>query len=227
RDGGDFKAECDDDEDATEKSGVVLKAGPGKYGRNFLQIRFAGCAKDPGDPVNEKTRREGTEHQIFDGGFQRGWITPGKTNQHIKGNRNQLQRNENQDEIDGGSHPHQAGAGEKWDREKFAETGLRCRALNADRDRGRKIEHHHQHAGGGGKGDSFKEKRERISGVEVPQRSRRSGRLRRDKERRDENHRQAKQGGIAEKTAVELGSERFDQEDNGTEDNYRNFEIRR
>src|SRR5881398_872437 len=27
-------------------------AGPRKYHRNFLEIRFAGCAKDPGDPVN-------------------------------------------------------------------------------------------------------------------------------------------------------------------------------
>src|SRR5207248_7718306 len=128
------------------------------------------------------------------------------TNQHIEGNRNQLQRNENQDEINGRRHPHQSGAGEKWEREKFAETGLRCRAsaLNANRDRGREIEHHHQHAGGGGEGDPFKEKRERVGGVEGPEGSRRSRRLRREKERGDENHCQAKQGAIAEKTAVEL-----------------------
>src|SRR5213082_1087348 len=52
RDGGDFETECDNDEDTAEKSGVVLKAGPRKYRRNFLEIGFAGCAKDPGDPVN-------------------------------------------------------------------------------------------------------------------------------------------------------------------------------
>src|SRR5438270_46419 len=76
--GGDFKAKCDDDENAAKKRGVLLKLGPRKYSRNLLQIRFASCSKDPRNPVNEKTRRERTKQQIFQGRYQRGRITPRK-----------------------------------------------------------------------------------------------------------------------------------------------------
>ena len=90
RNGGDFKTKGDNDEHAAEKRRLLLKAGPRKYSRNLLQIRFASCSKNPGNPVNEKTRRDRTENQIFHRRFQRGRITPGKTNQHIEGNCDQL-----------------------------------------------------------------------------------------------------------------------------------------
>src|SRR5437588_2366555 len=88
--GGDFKTKGDNNENAAEKCSVLLKAGPGKYSRNLLQIGFASCSKNPGNPVNEKTRRNRTENQIFYRRFQRGRIAPGKANQDIEGNCDQL-----------------------------------------------------------------------------------------------------------------------------------------
>src|SRR5437868_7685506 len=41
RNGGDFKTKCDNNKHASEKSSVLLKAGPRKYTRDLLQIGFA------------------------------------------------------------------------------------------------------------------------------------------------------------------------------------------
>jgi hypothetical protein len=85
------------------------------------QIRFAGHAENPGDSVNQKCGRERAEDEIFHAGFERDWISSRKTNEHEERNGDELERNENENEIDRRNQIHQAGTSQKRQRKKFTE----------------------------------------------------------------------------------------------------------
>ena len=65
-DGGDFEPESNDDQDPAEERGILLKARPRQCGCDLLQIRFAGCSKNPGDSIDQESSRDRAEDQIFD-----------------------------------------------------------------------------------------------------------------------------------------------------------------
>ena len=89
---------------------------------NSLQICVASHAKDPGDSIHEKRCGKGAEHQILDSRFQSDRIAAGKADQHVKRNRDQLERDKDKDEIDCRDQVHQPDARENGERKKFAET---------------------------------------------------------------------------------------------------------
>src|SRR5438477_10627712 len=93
----------------------------GKCRRDLLQIGFAGYAEDPGDAVNEKCSRERAEDEIFHAGFEGDGVSSWKADQYEKGNGDELERNENENEIDGRDQIHQAGTSQKRQREQFTE----------------------------------------------------------------------------------------------------------
>jgi hypothetical protein len=133
------------------------------------EIGFAGHPENPSDPVNEKAGRKRAKNQIFHAGFERGGIASREADQDVKGNRHQLQRDEDHDEVDGGGHPHQAGTGKDRQREKFAETGLVRRAMDGFPDDRRVIDHHDQNEDRGDEREAFEKNRERIGGVKTPE----------------------------------------------------------
>ena len=100
---------------------MIVDLAAGKRRGDSLQIRFAGHAENPGDPVNQKSGRERAEDEIFHAGFERDWISSRKTNEDEERNGDELERNENENEIDCRNQIHQTGASQKRQRKKFTE----------------------------------------------------------------------------------------------------------
>ena len=104
--GGDLESERNEHEDKTEERRVLFRCRISQRAGDPLQVRLPGRAKNPGDSIYEKAGRERAEHEIFHPGFERDRIFPGKTNQNVKRNRDQLEGDEDENEIDGGDEIH-------------------------------------------------------------------------------------------------------------------------
>ena len=126
----DHETEGDDNEHTAEQRGVRLEGSLGESECNLLQAGLPGCAKNPGDAINKKAGGERAKYEVLHASFEGSGIAPGKADQHIKRNANELERNKDHDKIDRRGHPHQAGANKNGEGKEFAEPGLRCRSLN-------------------------------------------------------------------------------------------------
>ncbi len=226
---GDLEAERHEHQQHPEKRGPVFDGRIGERGGDASQIRFAGHAENPGDAVNKKAGRERAEDQVFHAGFERGRIAAGEADQHVEGDGHELERDEDHDEIDRGSHPHETGAGEDRQREKLAETGLMGRAVDRFAHDRRVIDHHDQDENGGDERKAFEKNRERIGGVKTPE-------ARRTKRRAGEGARKKlatsttprpSDGGVGESALVDLVGEHFEEQHEHAEDEHRDFESGR
>src|SRR5262249_33500118 len=132
-----------------------------------VQICLAGHAEDPGDPVYDRRRGNGAEHQIFRSRFQSERIAPGEANEHVKGYRHQLERDEDEYEIDGRHQIHQPGTREDWHCENLAECALRT-GKGAAHD-WRIVDHHDEHDGRCYQCELFEEDRQTVSSVKTPE----------------------------------------------------------
>ena len=118
--GCDFETERDENQHHAEERCAVICISTDQRFCDSLQICLAGHPEDPGDSVDEKRCGKRAQHQIFHAGFERERIAASKTDQHVKRNRHQLERDENEDEIDGRHQIHESGACEDWHCEKLA-----------------------------------------------------------------------------------------------------------
>jgi hypothetical protein len=73
----------------------------------------AGDAVDEGDAVEKERRRERTEHEILEGAFAADRRVTADAGQHIDGQRQHFESEENHQQIGGGRHQHHAGQGEQ------------------------------------------------------------------------------------------------------------------
>ena len=89
------------------------------------EIGFAGEPEDPGDAIDEEAGAERAEDEIFHAGFERGGLPPHVGDQHVEADRDQFQRDEDEQEIDGRRHEHQARAGEDRQAVEFADARAR------------------------------------------------------------------------------------------------------
>ena len=110
--GCDLESEPDEDEHGAERGRVIVDLAAGERRRDALQIRFARYTEDPGDSVNKKRGRKRAENQIFYARFKSDRAAPGKTNEHEKRNGDELERDKDENEIDGRNEKHQPAAGE-------------------------------------------------------------------------------------------------------------------
>jgi hypothetical protein len=120
--GCDFETERDENQHHAEERCAVVCIWISQHLCDSLQICLAGHPEDPGDSVDEKRCGKRTQHQIFHTGFERERIAASKTDQDIKRNRHQLERDEDENEVDRRRHIHEPRAREDRDCKKFAES---------------------------------------------------------------------------------------------------------
>ena len=75
---------------------------------SWARLVCAGEAENPGDAVNEEAGGERAEDEVFHAGFERTGVAAHVGDQHVEGDRDELERDEDHHEIDGGGHPHEA-----------------------------------------------------------------------------------------------------------------------
>ncbi len=76
----------------------------GKGFKDTRQRGRSGGAKDQRDAVNNKTGGKGAQQEVFEAGFLRIRPGAGKGSQHIKGDGEQFQRQEDDDQVGGMRH---------------------------------------------------------------------------------------------------------------------------
>ena len=220
--GGDLEAERDHHEHEAEEQGSFRAVQRRDHGGDFVEVRLAGDAENPGDAVNEKSRRERSEDEVFHAGFERRVVAPHVGDEHIKRNRDEFDRDEDQGEIDRRCDPHQARAGEHGQRKKLAETRLRRHAENVFCDDAAILDRHDEDDDRGDEREAFEKHRERIGGVEIPRR--RGARCRINKKRERENQSQAGDARPRDVGFFVVGGECLQQQKEQSDDDDAGFE---
>jgi hypothetical protein len=132
----------------------------------LLEIRLARHPIDPGDAVNEETSAERAQDEILHSRLERGTLAPHVGDEHVEADRDELQRDKNEEEIDRRGHEHQAGAGENGEAEEFTQTRAVRGAGDEPGEDPSILDRHDKHDDRGEQSESFEEERLRICAVE-------------------------------------------------------------
>ena len=165
--GGDFETEGDEDEaEAEEEGGGGGLVEEGKFGRNGGEVELSGHAVDPRDAVDEEPGREGAEDEEFGAGFEAVLVAAEVGDEDVEGDGDQLERDEDHHEVDGGGHPHEAGAGEDGEGVEFTESGPAAFGREIGFNGRGVFDRHDEHDDGGEEGELFEEEGEGVRAVE-------------------------------------------------------------
>ena len=138
----------------------------GEGGRDGGKVELSGYTVDPSDSVDEKTGREGAEDEVLGAGFEAVLVAAEVGDEDVKGDGDQLERDEDHHEVDGRGHPHQAGASKDGESVEFAESGSAAFGGETSFDRRSVFERHDQHDDGRSEGELFEEDGEGVCAVE-------------------------------------------------------------
>ena len=166
RGGGNFETEGDEDEaEAEEEGGRGGLVEDGEFGRDGCEVELSGHAVDPRDPVDKEAGREGAEDEVFGAGFEAVLIAAEVGDEDVEGDGDQFERDEDHHEVDGGGHPHEAGAGEDGEGVELTESGPAAFGGKIGFDRRGVFERHDQHDHRGQEGELFEEEGEGVRAV--------------------------------------------------------------
>ena len=87
---------------------------------DIAQIRAAGKSIEQRQAVGEDAGGKRAEQQILQSGFVRAAVAAQEADQHISGNRHQLQADEDEHDVEPGGHAHHAHNREQHERVIFA-----------------------------------------------------------------------------------------------------------
>ena len=121
--GANFEQETDREQHQTGNRHRVTDQGRigNEHFLNFNQLGRAGHAVDQGDPVEQKSGRKGAEQKILHAGFIRFELTAEHSGQHIEGDRQNFQAEENRHQVDARGHEHGTDRGEQDQRVVLAD----------------------------------------------------------------------------------------------------------
>src|SRR3954464_4537448 len=166
-----FESQADQCEQQTQQRGALVRSARRKRVTDLLEIRLAGNAEDPGDAVYDEPGGHRTENQILHASLQGRRVAPGETDQYVKRDRHQLERDEDHDQVDGGHQIHQPRAGEDWQGEKLAQSTLRGGIAEILPNYRHVIDRHEQHKDRGREHDAFEYQRGGVSRIKAPESS--------------------------------------------------------
>ena len=119
RDHGNLEADADEHEDQAE-SGRDRHAAEVKLVDEHVEAGRAHDAEDVGHAHDEEGGGEPAQDEIFHPGLQRGQAVAAVGDEDVKGNRHQLQRDEEEHEVVGRGEEHESHGGEKRQDGEFA-----------------------------------------------------------------------------------------------------------
>ena len=228
RGGGDFETEGDEDEsEAKKQRGCCGLVEDGEFFRDGGEVELSGHAVDPRDAVDEEAGGERAEDEILRAGLKAGFAAAQVGDEDVESDRHEFERDKDHDEVDGGGHPHESGAGENGENVEFAESGAATFGGHVGFDGRRVFEGHDEHDDGRKEGELFKKDRERIRAVEP--RVGCGGVHGRgvDEERGAEDTEESGDAGVDDAAFGAGAVEGFGEEQDDAEQDNENFEVKR